>query len=105
MARKPGRKGLLERIVEEREQQKLAEELEGVIERTEGVAKKAYIEVGVALLSIRERKLYKEKGYDTFEAYCREVWGDDAFDAFKLFDAHSQYGRQRGTAYPVNSRV
>jgi hypothetical protein len=25
--------------------------------------------------SIRERRLYKEKGYKTFEAYCREVWG------------------------------
>jgi len=44
--------------------------LEGVIER----GKAAFVEVGEALLEIRDRRLYRES-HGTFEAYCSERWG------------------------------
>lgn len=43
---------------------------EAVIER--GV--RTFIEVGEALLAIREQRLYRVN-FDTFEEYCRERWG------------------------------
>ena len=43
--------------------------LEQTIER--GIT--TFIEVGSALLEIRDRRLYKES-YDTFDAYCKERW-------------------------------
>jgi hypothetical protein len=45
-------------------------ELERVIER----GQQTFIEVGRALLEIRDRRLYRET-HATFEAYCRERWG------------------------------
>jgi len=45
-------------------------ELEAVIER----GQQTFIEVGRALLEIRDRRLYRET-HATFEAYCRERWG------------------------------
>lgn len=48
---------------------KLAE-CEGIIRR--GI--KTFVEVGDALLTIRDQRLYREQ-FKTFEAYCREQWG------------------------------
>jgi hypothetical protein len=45
--------------------------LEGVIER----GLQTFIEVGEALLRIREERLYREAGYSSFEAYCQQRWG------------------------------
>jgi len=45
-------------------------ELEKIIER----GFKSYLEVGFALLEIRERKLYKQLGYKNFESYCIDRW-------------------------------
>jgi hypothetical protein len=45
-------------------------ELEGVIER--GLA--TFVDVGAALLEIRDSRLYRES-HATFEDYCRERWG------------------------------
>jgi ParB family chromosome partitioning protein len=36
---------------------------------------KTFVEVGLCLLEIRDRKLYKEQGYSRFEDYCQEKWG------------------------------
>lgn len=47
------------------------EDLEGVIER--GLT--TFVEVGNAIREIRDSKLYKDQGYETFEKYCRERWG------------------------------
>jgi protein gp37 len=44
--------------------------LEGIIER----GQQAFIEVGNALLEIRDRRLYREQGFATFEDYCRKRW-------------------------------
>ncbi len=45
-------------------------QIEKVIER----GLDSFVNVGRALLAIRERGLYKEAGYTTFEAYCREKY-------------------------------
>ncbi len=37
--------------------------------------RRGFIEVGTALMEIREGRLYREQGYETFEAYCQERWG------------------------------
>lgn len=44
---------------------------EAVIEH----GKQAFIEVGLALMEIRDRRGYKAAGFETFEVYCRERWG------------------------------
>jgi len=49
---------------------KTLSELETVIER----GQQTFIEVGRALLEIRDGRLYRDT-YTTFEAYCRERWG------------------------------
>ncbi len=46
------------------------EYLEEIIEK----GFKSFIYVGSALAEIREMKLYKQLGYNTFEHYCRERW-------------------------------
>lgn len=45
-------------------------ELETVIQR--GLS--TFVEVGAALIEIREGRKYREAGYATFEAYCLERW-------------------------------
>lgn len=57
-------------------------ELERVIER----GQQTFIEVGRALLEIRDRRLYRET-HATFEAYCRERWGWGRDYAYKHIDA------------------
>lgn len=45
-------------------------ELEAVIEG----GLRTFVEVGAALLEIRDRRLYREQGFKTFEDYCQERW-------------------------------
>lgn len=45
-------------------------ELETVIER----GQQTFVEVGLALLEIRDSRLYRQQ-FSTFEDYCRERWG------------------------------
>ncbi|MHB1774988.1 MAG: hypothetical protein ACYCU7_03210 [Acidimicrobiales bacterium] len=45
-----------------------------------------FVEVGRALLEIRDRRLYREDGYPTFEMYCRERWGWSRQHAYRLID-------------------
>lgn len=58
------------------------ESCEAVIER--GLA--TFVEVGNALLTIRDRRLYRQS-HDTFEDYCRERWGFVASRARQLIGA------------------
>lgn len=46
-------------------------ELEEVITKGE----RAFVETGLALARIHDRRLYREAGYKTFEKYCQERWG------------------------------
>ena len=48
---------------------------------------RGYIEVGNALSEIREKVLYKKKGYSSFGNYTRERWGmteREARDAIEI---------------------
>jgi len=56
--------------------------LEATIER--GLA--TFIEVGQALMEIRERRLYRET-HPTFEDYCRDRWGLNRSRASQLIEA------------------
>ncbi len=51
-------------------QESSLQDLEAVIEQ----GLKIFLKVGAALLSIRDRRLYRED-FPTFEDYCRERWG------------------------------
>ena len=44
---------------------------------------RTFLDVGVALAEIRDRRLYIE-GHDTFEDYCRERWGMSKTHANRL---------------------
>lgn len=57
--------------------------MESVIER--GLT--AFVEVGQALRAIRDQQLYRDRGYGTFEAYCREQWGMERRHPYRLIDA------------------
>lgn len=59
----------LETALTQTEQQRL-QELETVVER----GLKAFVEVGNALMEIRESRLYRAQ-YSTFDEYCQERWG------------------------------
>lgn len=45
-----------------------------------------FIEVGEALLAIRDKRLYRQE-YGTFEEYCRQRWGMSRPRAYQLMDA------------------
>ncbi len=63
------------------EENKLCD-LEGIIER----GLKTFVEVGAALRTIREGKLYRNS-YGTFEEYCRQRWGWNASRSRQLISA------------------
>lgn len=63
------------------EQNQLSE-LEAVIER----GMRTFIEVGGALYSIRDQRLYRA-AFDTFEAYCQDRWGFSDSRARQLIGA------------------
>jgi hypothetical protein len=57
-------------------------ELEKVVEANI----KGYYEAGVALLAIRDERLYR-KDYDSFDDYCRDRWGMARAHAYRLIEA------------------
>lgn len=70
-------------VVEQSELQKC----EAVIER----GLKTFIDVGTALMEIRDERLYREH-HGTFEDYCRERWGLSRPRAYQLIDAAGVVG-------------
>ena len=58
-------------------------ELEAVIER----GRQTFVEVGLALLEIRDRRLFREQGYPTFTDYCRQRWRFTPVRAVQLIQA------------------
>lgn len=46
-----------------------------------------FVEVGRALLAIRDGRKYRAAGFDTFEAYCRQRWELSRRRAYQLVDA------------------
>lgn len=47
---------------------------------------KTFVEVGNALLAIRDKRLYREE-FATFEEYCKERWGMDRRNAYRHIEA------------------
>lgn len=60
----------------------LLERCEAVIER----GLKTFVEVGKALMEIRDRRLYRDT-HETFQDYCKERWGMDRQRAYQLIKA------------------
>jgi hypothetical protein len=58
------------------------DELESIIER----GMQTFVEVGMALLEIRDKKLYK-KDHQTFEDYCHKRWGWERRHGYELIAA------------------
>ncbi len=68
---------------------------------------RAYYEVGIALLEIRESRLYRN-GYETFEDYCRDRWdmginySEKIMNSAKVID--NLKSRTNGTTQPQSER-
>jgi len=62
--------------------QRLAE-LEAIIES----GLQTFVEVGNALLEIRDRRFYREQGFRRFEEYCRKRWNMSQPHAQRMIDA------------------
>jgi histone H3/H4 len=56
--------------------------MEMIIER----GKRAFLEVGTALMTIRDSRLYRAE-YKTFEDYCQTRWGFGLSQTYRLMDA------------------
>jgi hypothetical protein len=79
------------------------DELETIIEQ--GIA--TFVEVGMALAEIRDRRLYTQQGYDTFEAYCHERWNLSRSYAHRLIDAShvaSVVSRETSSLLPIGNK-
>ncbi len=63
--------------------QRTLAELETVIER----GQQTFVEVGQALMEIRDGRLYSEQGYPTFEEYCQRRWGWSRVTAYRHIQA------------------
>lgn len=64
------------------------ETLEGILER----GLQTFYEVGDALQEVRDRRLYRDAGYGTFEDYCSDRWGISRSRAYRLMDAAEVVG-------------
>jgi len=71
---------------------------------------KTFLEVGAALVEIRDARLYRG-AYKTFEAYCRDRWGIGRRHAYQIIDAAAvvenvrncaQIGDAFGVPLPAN---
>jgi hypothetical protein len=58
------------------------DELEAVVDQ----GKLTFLEVGTALLEIRDRQLYRERGYERFDLYTLDRFGIHRSQAFRLMD-------------------
>lgn len=80
------------------------ETLESVIDS----GRKAFVEVGRALLEIKTGKLYRSK-FGTFEEYCQNKWQMERRTAYRYLDAASvienvSHGTQTQPILPSNER-
>lgn len=75
---------------------------ESIIER----GLKTFVEVGGALLAIRESRLYRQE-YETFEEYCKGRWGFTRMRASQLISASEVIGNlsvNHGLQIPTSER-
>ena len=77
------------------------EELENIVRTNFG----AFVQTGMALAEIRDRKLYRER-FKTFEAYCKDTLEVSRSRAYRLIDSASviQNLSPMGDILPKNER-
>lgn len=63
------------------------EEREVRIQQNRIIIKDGFVEIGLDLKEIRDRRGYKLRGYDTFEEYVKERWGWQRDIAYKYIKA------------------
>lgn len=73
--------------------------LESVIQRSRA----AFLEVGAALLEIRDAKLYRSVS-GTFEEYCRDRWEIGKSHAYRLIEAAETFGNVPQGCQPETER-
>lgn len=77
---------------------------EAIIER----GQQTFVEVGLALLAIREARGYHTAGFATFETYCQERWGWGIRRAEQLMQAaeyvEEQQNTNHGSPLPATER-
>src|SRR5207245_205932 len=61
-----------------------------------------FIEVGNALAEIRDRRLYKDQGFSSFEDYCQERWGWSRVRAHQYIGAAEVAGLLTNVNTPKN---
>jgi hypothetical protein len=61
------------------------------LEKTIENGLQTFVEVGTALLEIRDSRLYRQT-FNTFEDYCRDRWGIERRRAYQLMDAAQVVG-------------
>jgi len=66
---------------------------------------RGFVEAGSALLWIRDRRLYVQGGWDTFEIYCRQRWGIDDSHARRMVDAAQVAQITASTNAPIGAVV
>lgn len=65
---------------------------------------RSFVEVGEALLNIRDSRLYRET-HKTFEAYCADRWSLTVRNAYQLIEAAGVYDDvNQGTQKPANEK-
>lgn len=63
----------------------------------------AFVPIGEALTEIRDRKLYREKGYKNFGDYCKEIWQMHRSRAYQLINANQTYNLLKNENLEVNN--
>lgn len=61
-------------------------DLEKRISLALGAERTARVDIGEALIEIRERRLYLDLGANTFDEYCRKRWAFSRSRAYQLID-------------------
>jgi hypothetical protein len=74
------------------------------LERTITLGKQSFIDVGQALEKIRDGKLYKERGYGTFEEYCEIRWEFKKSQAYRQITASREALKLSETERPKTER-
>lgn len=69
-------------------------------ERIIAAGLQTFVEVGEALMEIRERRQYRDAGYSDFDAYCRQRWGMSRRRSSQLIGAAETVG-DLGTTVPT----
>ncbi len=78
------------------------EKLEGVIER----GRQTFVEVGLALMEIRDRRGYRAVGYPTFETYLYARWGWSRRHGYEFMEAAQVVQNVRSIAHlPEDANV